>query len=279
MSGSGPPADHFLYEGWITHRRHSPVRRSFRYRVAMPLLMLDDLDGALARHPLWSRRPAPVRFHRPDYLDGGHEPLADVVRRRAAEVLGAEPVGPVAMLANLRTAGWCFNPLTTYWLWDGDDLAAQVLEVTSTPWHERVLYVVDLRSDSDPQPWQRRFPKAMHVSPLMALDQHYRLRSSVPDGSLTLWLGNEQDGELVHEATMTMRRRPLDRRSMTRLMVNHPLLPLRVSAAIYTQAARAWLAGVPFVPHPGRAGSAPAPARTDREPRTDRHDLTRGRAA
>jgi hypothetical protein len=41
-----------FYEGWISHRRSSPVAHSFRYRILIPLLDLGELPGLLALHPV-----------------------------------------------------------------------------------------------------------------------------------------------------------------------------------------------------------------------------------
>ena len=53
-------SDSAIYEGWIAHRRLTPVPHSFRYRIFLPLLDLDELPDVLDPIPLWSaRRPAP----------------------------------------------------------------------------------------------------------------------------------------------------------------------------------------------------------------------------
>ena len=52
------------------------------------------------------------------------------------------------MLANLRTWGWCFNPIVIFWCFDTYGRpVAQVLGVTNTPWHEYHNYVLDLRGE------------------------------------------------------------------------------------------------------------------------------------
>lgn len=270
-----------LYEGRVRHRRFTPRRRAFSYGLAMPLLFLDEVDEVLGRHPLWSRRrAAPVRFSDDDFLFRRDAPLDEEVRDLVADRLGRRPEGPVAMLAHLRTLGWLFNPLTTWYCYDHSGrLEAQVLEVTNTPWKERHAYVVDVASArgagpstseapataSDtrttepaappgrrPRAWRASFPKAMHVSPFLPMDLTYDVRATPPGERLALRLEDRSGGELVFDADLTLARRPLDRRTMTGLLLRHPLLPLRVSAAIHTQALRLWASGVPFVPHPQR---------------------------
>ena len=112
-------SDSAIYEGWVSHRRFGAVRHSFRYRVFMTLLDLDELPELFDRHPLYSaRRPAPVRFRRSDYLGDPDVPLAESARRLVAERTGHRPEGPVRLLTHLRYLGHSFNPVSFYYLYD-----------------------------------------------------------------------------------------------------------------------------------------------------------------
>ena len=245
-----------VYTGQVRHRRLRPVDHGFTYRLAMTFLRLDEVDEVLARHRLWSRRRwHPVRYRRADYLGDPRQDLAESVKDIVAAELGFRPEGPVALLAHLRTFGWCFNPLAAYYCYDatGTRVQAQVLSVTNTPWGERTEYVVDTRSA--PTAWTGHFAKAMHVSPFMGMDQRYRLEASAPGEDLRLHLANEEDGRTVFVAELDLERRPADRAGLAHVLWRHPLMTLRVSLAIHVQALRLWRRGVPFVPHPDRRPS------------------------
>lgn len=248
-----------VYEGVVTHRRHSPVPHRFSYRVALPLLDLDEVAEVCALHPLWSaERANVVSFRRRDFLDGGDGPLAEAVRDRVAAVLGRRPAGPVALLAHLRTAGWLFNPVSFYFCFDrpGGEVAALVADVTNTPWHERHAYVVGA-------PGRHRFDKALHVSPFFAMDQSYVLHYDPPGERLVVRFGNEEGGRRVFDATLVLHRRPLDRAALGRVVTRYPLMTARVSAGIYRQALALRRAGAPVHPHPRRrapGGAQPAAA-------------------
>ena len=238
-----------LYEGTVRHRRIVPVEHAFAYRLFLAYIDLDDLPGALDAHPLWSaRRRAAVWFRRADYVGDPALPIDGAVRDLVEKDLGSRPAGPIRLLSNLRTFGWNFNPLSIYYCFDPDGvgLHSVMVEVTNTPWGERCQYVfgaaATLAGDAV-------VDKALHVSPFLPMELSYRFGSTLPGDDLRVRF----DIEGVFGAGMELRRRPMERRSMTRLMCRHPLMPMRVSAAIYTQAARLRLKGTPVHPRRGRA--------------------------
>jgi len=246
-----------IYEGVVRHRRHATpetgrVAHAFEHRVTMALLFLDEIDEVVALHPLWTtRRWRPVRFRRADYLGDATVALDESVRDVVADHLGRRPRGRVAMLAHLRTWGWLFNPLSVYYCYDEDGVGieAVVLEVTSTPWHERHVYVID-GADR-----RSRFAKEMHVSPFMGMDLDYVMTWSPPDERLRLHLGNRHGAAHVFDAGLELGRRDLTRRSLATMVWRHPFQTYSVSANIYHQAARLFLKGAPF--HP-RSRSVPS---------------------
>lgn len=250
-----------LYQGTLRHRRWGPrVGGDFSYRVTMPLIDLAEVDAVTGLHPLWSARsPAPVWFRRADFLGHPDRPLAEEVGDLVQQRTGARPRGNVALLANLRTWGWLFNPVSLYFCFSADGSAVEhlVAEVENTPWHERCQYVVGA-------PGWHRFAKAMHVSPFLPMEADYRLHYSHPGERLVVQLDVMREEQRLFAATLSLRRRALDRRELGRLLWDYPAMSQRVSAGIYGQAARLGLRRAPFFAHPGRR--AAAPARTGPQP-------------
>ncbi len=238
-----------IYEGSVTHRRFGPgPAREFTYPVAMPLVWLDEIDSLKVLRPLFSeRRPAPVRLRRSDFFGDKQVPLDEAVLGLVEERLGSRPAGPVAILANLRTWGWLFNPITLYFCAPGEGRAVEALvaEVENTPWHERHAYVVG-------PPGRHRFAKVMHVSPFMPMGLGYELVYTTPGERLAVRLDVMSGAERLMGVTMSLRRRPLDRRALARMLWRHPAATHRVSAGIYVQAARLGLKRAPFYVHPER---------------------------
>ena len=275
-TASLPPLRSALYEGTVTHRRAEPAHR-FTSRVALPLLFLDELAGLRTAHPLVDldpsphrrRWPAAIRFRRGDYLPSGSQTVQGAVAE-AVVGAGGSVRGPVAMLGHVRTWGWLFNPLTLYFCFDPSarEVEWTVLEVSNTPWHERHAYVVG-------PPGAHTFAKALHVSPFLPALGTYTLRYSAPQEVIRVSLdvaappspspygrGDEPDRDTLGprlSASMVLRRRPLDRAGLARLLWGYPLMTTRVSSGIYAQAVRLAARGAALYRHPSRGDVATEP--------------------
>ncbi len=244
-----------LYEGVVVHRRSLDVPHSFRRRVWMPMVDLDRVDEVRSMWPLWSSsHPSVLQLRRTDY--GGassranRDPrsLAAAVRDLVEQRTGRRPLGHVRMLAHVRTWGWLFNPLAVYYCYDADEgePVAVVLEVTSTPWGERTQHVLDVREEPG---LSRSVRKRMHVSPFLPRDLVYDMTVSPPGERCAVSITARQGGRAVFTAAFSLTRRPASRRRLLAMLVRHPLLTHRVSAGIYTHAARLRLKGAKYVAH------------------------------
>ena len=239
-----------IYEGTVHHQRSAERQHHFQYRVAMPYLDLAEV-GEVVDGRLMRVRPGVVRFRRRDYLGEPDVPLIEAVRTLVAERLGTAPQGPVRLLTNLRCLGHCFNPVSFYYCFaaDGETVEAVIAEVTNTPWAERHVYVLPWSEDSRGG-GRGTFDKALHVSPFMGMDQHYSWVATPPGDTLTIRLQSVEAGERVFAATLSLRRRSLDRRTLRWITMRYPAPTQRMLAMIYLNGAALRLKGVRVRPHP-----------------------------
>jgi DUF1365 family protein len=262
-----------LYVGHVVHRRVQPTRNAFRYRIFMVWLDLAELDRVFAGRWLWStRRAAPARFRREDYLGPHDRPLDVAVRDLVEARTGARPAGAVRMLAHLRYFGLCFNPVTFYYCYDAADrLETIVAEITNTPWRERHRYVLPLaraRAEGPNRAWA--FGKDFHVSPFLPMDMDYEWRFDEPGERLNVHMTNrprdaaapaprEPAGPAVaprtprvFDATLSLERRPIDGANLARVLAAHPAMTAKVVAMIHWQALKLWAKRTPFFVHPSK---------------------------
>jgi DUF1365 family protein len=253
-----PPGLHSaVYEGWVRHRRHAPHPHAFRYRLAQPYLDLDELDQALAQNRWFSHdRRNLAEFRRSDYLGDPALSLAEAVRQRVTEETGTRPSGPIRLLTHLRYFGHCFNPVSFYYCYaeDGETLETIVAEITNTPWKERHAYVLPVATaERHGSALAFVFDKRFHVSPFLPMARRYHWRFQVPGETLRVHMDVLEGERREFDATLVMRRRPLDRAALGRCLWRFLPMTLRVIVAIHWQAFLIWRKRNPVYDHPTKA--------------------------
>jgi len=244
-----------IYTGHVRHRRFHPIRNAFRYRTFMMYLDLDELPHVFEGARFWSYEGSNLAcFQRRYFYGDAQVPLATAVREDTARALGRPLEGPIRMLTHLRYWGYCYNPVTFYYLFqpDGETLDAITAEITNTPWGERHAYFHDCQKAFSAKPglfrWQ--FPKAFHVSPFMPMQVQYDWRFGVPGDHLNVHMQNLIEGKKYFDATLTLERKPLTKTNLNRVLWHYPVMTTKVVTMIHWQALRLWAKRTPFYPHP-----------------------------
>jgi DUF1365 family protein len=181
------------------------------------------------------------------------------VRELVAERTGRRPGGPIALLTHLRCFGHNFNPVSFYWCFGRDSgrVEAVVAHVTNTPWGESHSYVLDATEDASDRGStavaRGSFVKKLHVSPLMGMEQTYDLFVTEPGERISVHIASTApDGRTVFDATLSLGRRELNRRTLLALLIRYPLQTVAIVARIYGHALRLRLRGAAYHPHPRR---------------------------
>ncbi len=223
-----------LYAGQVTHARVGGRAWSFRQKVWMPYVDVRDVVKPSSAGWLWGGPLSPIRFRRRDFLGDPAVPLDAAVRDLVAARLEFRPQGAIRLLAHQRTWGWLFNPIAIYFCHDAADrVVAVVADVVNTPWHERHSYILDAREGLHAL---AETPKAMHVSPFQPMDLCYRFRIAEMGTTGHIGITAVRDGRPVFVANLSLRRQPLNRRTLGSALLFAPLMTLRVSLGIYGRA-------------------------------------------
>ena len=243
-----------VYEGHVRHRRHAPRAHAFDYQLAQLYIDLDEAERVFAQRWLWSTtRRNVAEFRRGDYLGPDVLSLTEAVRARIYTATGLRSEGPIRLLTHLRYFGYIFNPVSFYYCYanDGVTLEHIVAEITNTPWRERHAYVLTTRSaQQHGRALHWEFDKAFHVSPFLSMERHYRWKFTAPGDDLHAHMEVLRGDQLEFDATLALRRRPLDGRSLARVLWRYPLMTAQVITAIHWQALRLWLKRTPVHEHP-----------------------------
>jgi DUF1365 family protein len=249
-----------IYEGHVRHRRFAPVANQFRYRVFLMYLDLAELPTLFNDRLLWSADRVNLAYlRRRDHLGDPLVPLDRAVRDLVEERTGMRPGGPIRLLTHLRYFGYCFNPASFYYCFNParERVDAIVVQIHNTPWGDEYCYVLEEAHNEYPAPRFKRFqlPKAFHVSPFMPMDIWYDWRFKEPGKTLNVHFMNYVGGQKIFDATLTLARREITPRNLTRVLLSYPPMTLKVVTMIYWQALRLWLKGAKFYVHPKKTKS------------------------
>jgi DUF1365 family protein len=223
-----------LYETTVQHVRQTPFRHAFSHRSYWWLVDLDQL-------PVLPRGlRALARFRAADHVGSGATIRAGIDEVLAAEGLSADRV---LMLANARTLGHVFNPLSLHWCLDATgEVVAVVAEVHNT-YGGRHAYV--LRTDTE---GRATADKAFYVSPFHQVDGSYAMRLPLPGEDLRVDLTYTRPGAKPFVATVRGTRAPVTTGTVLATALRHPFSTRLVSLRIRVQGIRLWLRRLPVVP-------------------------------
>eukprot|EP00931_Biecheleriopsis_adriatica_P028584 TRINITY_DN17044_c0_g1_i1.p1 TRINITY_DN17044_c0_g1~~TRINITY_DN17044_c0_g1_i1.p1 ORF type:complete len:326 (+),score=22.38 TRINITY_DN17044_c0_g1_i1:64-1041(+) len=220
-----------FFEGFVTHARSHEGTHAFRYQVRMAIINLDS-------PPAW----------------WSSEPVRRLSADEARDAVGS--TGQVLLLTTPSCMGYDQNPIQIYYCYEGDGTCRRgICEVTNTPWNHRVYFTFDIDGAT--------LPKPLHVSPLMDLDQKWRLRSTLPSpGGLKVWVDVLSDTCPVAKETAPLLRAHLElsqqnwpharaeRAASFNALFKYGLQPHRTAILIYVNAVSLLRKGVKFRNHP-----------------------------
>jgi len=257
-----------IYVGALRHRRFRPVGHAFTYPVFMVMLDVDRIPEMMqVSHFSSYNRWNWAGYNERDHFGDATLPLRERLERDAAAHGVKLPDGPIYLLTNLRYLGYCFNPVSFYYFYGrSGSLEMTLAEVNNTfgetcnYWLTPECELAIARSGSTAA---RRYEtrKVFHVSPFMDLGHQYTWIFTPPGDRLVAHMSTRAGGGVFFDATLTLARRPWSARELRRILADYPWMTAKVIAAIYWEALRLRLKGVPYIPHPG-AASAGSPRKT-----------------
>jgi hypothetical protein len=230
------------YRTVVTHSRSAPLRNRFRYKTGAWLVDLDRVPE-LPRGLRWL-----ARFEAKDHLgepDGTlRDNLVSLLATHDIDVAG----GRILMLANARSLGHAFNPISVHWCYSaGGSLAAVVAEVHNT-YGDRHAYVL---TPSENGRVDEVLDKAMYVSPFNPVVGQYRITVTPPRARVAVSVTLIRDGEPPFAASLVGVQRTSD--SLVGAAITSAVTSLRVTTLIRWQGIRLYLRGLKVQPRPVHA--------------------------
>ena len=241
-----------IYKGQVKHQRFQPRVHEFTYSLFMMYVDLNELPKLFKPYKLWSvDAPGVASFMRKDHVGDPQDALSNTIRAIVYEKTGHRPSGPIRLLTHFRYFGYVFNPLSLYFCYDEDDSNVEyvVAEVSNTPWNEQHCYVLSNKL-YEYHCFSTSHQKEFHVSPFMDLNMEYRWKIQIPDKCLNVQIENWKEDRKIFDAVIDLQRTEINPANLRHVLINFPLMTLKVTSAIHFEALKLWLKGVTYVPHP-----------------------------
>jgi predicted NAD/FAD-binding protein/DUF1365 family protein len=174
-----------IYRTTVRHTRRSPFRRTFTHRSHTWLVDLDHVPEHVRLGWLQGT------FEARDHLGTADRSLrANVDAFLARHGVHLEG-GRVLMAAQPRAFGYCFNPISVFWCFDGDGRQAAVVVEVHNTYGDRHAYLVHPDEQG-----RATTDKQMYVSPFHGTDGRYELAVPVPGERLRVAVTlHTDDGE------------------------------------------------------------------------------------
>jgi uncharacterized protein len=232
-----------LYAGHVVHRRLRPRAHRLRYRVFWMLLDLDEIDRVSDRLRLFSRnRFNLMSFFDRDLGDGSGTPLRLQVENMLLEAGCQSSELTIRLLCMPRVLGYGFNPLSVYFCYRSDGSLEAVIHEVHNTFGERHAYVIPSHG-TKAAIVEQYCGKEFYVSPFLGMDMSYAFRIALPGETVNITIHGKQQDETIIAASLAGTRRALTDVALLRAFVGHPLLTLKVIAAIHWHALRMIIKG------------------------------------
>ena len=189
-------------------------------------------------------------LRRKNYLNESSIPLEEYARQLVMNQYRTYPKGKIYLLTQLSCFGYCFNPISIYFIFDeaNQNLDYLILEVTNTPWGERHNYVLKHSDKPKNEIYSYQFQKELHVSPFMSMNYTYKLNLKINSQQILVHMENYREGQKDFDATLTLKAQ--EESSIKKTFWHFPLITYKIAMAIYWQALKLWIKSVPFHAHP-----------------------------
>ena len=236
------------------HHRLVPKKNRFNYDVFMFYIDLDELNELSKKYWLFGFN----RFSLFSFYNKDHANISQTVYERTSSVKlklieyikanGIDTVPhSIRLLSNLTTAGYLFNPVSFYYLFDKDGKAFSAVAEVCNTFGEMKLYLMgigDLKEDS----FSKMLPKNFYVSPFSKSNIWFNFILKIPGEKILQRVDDydQQNGERMLLSSISGVKQPLTDWNMLSRFLSIPFITLKIITLIHWQALKIYLKKVPY---------------------------------
>jgi len=234
-----------IYKGFVTHKRFAPLRHFFSYQTFSILFDLDELGEIDNKINFFSFNSFNLfSFYNKDHGARDGSNLKKWVKENFKKNNISLNISKIKLLCFPRILGYVFNPLSIFYCYDHDELKAILYEVKNT-FNEQHTYIFLVNENS--KIISQNCNKKFYVSPFIEMKTFYSFRLSKPDENIKILI--KQTNTLKERVLIACQVGKKQDLSAKQLIINfflHPLMTLKIIAAIHFEALRLWKKGAIF---------------------------------
>ena len=234
-----------LYSCSVSHSRKRPKKHSFRYRIFMFMLDLDELNSLPAKLLLFSRN----RFNVYSYRESDHFSQGRLTPRENVEAFlekngVEEPAGRITLLTHLRTWGHVFNPVSFYYVEDKNGSPLCLISEVANTFKEQKLYL--LKSDKiEGDRYIDTQNKFFYISPFSDLDTRLHFNLKTPGEKLSVSINESDDQGVYFFSSLVGEKKALNNLNLLKCTLFFPFITLSIVWGIHWEALKLFLKKIP----------------------------------
>ena len=229
------------------HKRLNPINNGFIYRIFMFCIDLDELKTLSKNNFLFSYN----RFNLFSFFDKDHgKNITENTKVKVLEYTRSKGIEVnndcrVLLITMPRIAGYIFNPVSFYFIFDKNSKAVCAIAEVSNTYREMKPYLIEKIVNNR---FKLRTPKHFYVSPFSSLNLEFDFDFAIPKNLLDIKI-NEFEGEKkILISSVFGEAKQFNSRRLIWITIKYPLLTIKVMFLIHWHALKLKLKGLKHYP-------------------------------
>ena len=234
-----------IYDGKVIHRRFKPKEHYFKYKVFSLLIDIDELEIIQKKIKIFSYN----KFNIISFFDIDHgprdgTPIKDWVIDNLKKIgINNEKI-QIKLFCYPRIFGYVFNPLSIFFIYDQNSKLISILYEVKNTFGEQHTYVFKTNDDKI---ITNNCTKKFHVSPFINMECQYYFRVLKNSEKISIIIDQkDNEGKLLY-ASQDGKAKDFNEKNLIISYISHPLMTLKIIAAIHYEALKLWLKGIKII--------------------------------
>jgi len=169
----------------------------------------------------------------------------NIIKYLANNKVNINEIGKIKLLTNLVTAGYIFNPVSFYYVFDNQNKPlCAVVEICNT-FHELKPYFIAIHEWNEKY-FENKATKYFYVSPFIQHNSAFHFRLQIPSESLTIHIDDLIDDEIILKTRLQGKKAPLSDRTLLFYFLSIPFITFKIIIAIHFQALVLWMKNLKY---------------------------------